>query len=226
MKKLLACLLVVVLAFSMTLLSVSAAIDSPQASGIVSNVQAIDKNDEVVSFELEKVDGKVKPDFQTELKELKEEKKDDSLKVVAQYDAKIVGEPEFPVVVTLNVLGVSASSKVYVMVKEKNVSLTSEKDQAPKVITLSNVYNLKATTLAANDGIKVFETTVENGKITFTLEKEIESLAIVVDKATAVNVEKENNTVSPQTSDNSVMVAIVAILSLGFTLLVYKKVKA
>ncbi len=228
MKKLLACLLVVILAFGMTVATVSAATASPEAEGIVSAVQATDKNKEVVSFELEKIDGKVTQEFQNELKDLKKESGDNTLKVVAQYEAEIIGKPAFPIDVTLNVLGVSASSKVYVIVKEKSdVALTAQKNEEPKVITLSNVYNVKATTLAAaNDNLKVFETKVENGKISFTLEKPIESLAIVADNVTATNVEKENNVVSPQTSDNTVMVAMIAILSLAFMGLVYNKVKA
>lgn len=226
MKKLLACLLVVILSFGMCLVTVSATTASPQANGIVSNIEATDSSNSNVNFNLKKIDGKVTTDFQTQLKALKTEKKDDSLKVVAQYGAEVIGNPKFPVKVTLSVLGVSSSSKVYVMVKEKNVTTTSDKDNEPKVITLSNVYDLKATTLAATSGIKVFETTVENGKISFTLERNIESLAIVTDKTTAANVEKENNVPSPQTGDNSAIVTMIAILSLAFTLLVYKKVKA
>lgn len=226
MKKLLACLLVVILSFGMCLGSVSAATASPHANGIVSNISAIDSDNSVVSFNIKKIDSKVPSDFQAELKELKTEKKDDSLKVVAQYGTEVIGNPKFPVKVTLNVLGVSSSSKVYVMVKEKAVTTTSVKDNESKVITLSNAYDLKATTLAASNEIKVFETTVEDGKITFTLERNIETLAIVADKATATNVEKANNVTSPQTGDNSVIVTMIAILSLAFTLLVYKKVKA
>ncbi len=197
MKKVLACLLVVVLAFCMTVISVSAATPSPETNGIVSGIKVTDKNDQTVSFKLNKIDGKVTQEFQTELKELKKETNDDTLKVVAQYDATVADNAEFPVSVTLDVLGVSASSKVYVMVKERN-----------------------------NGALKVFETTLQKGKITFTLDAPIESLAITTDKATAAQVEKENNVLSPQTSDASTFVIIAGVLSvlaLGF---VFKKVKA
>lgn len=195
MKKILTVLLALVLVFAMGTMAVSAATASPEVNGVISGTEIKDKGDKDVAMKFEKIDGKVTSEFQSELKDLKKESGDNNLKVVAQYDVKIEGTPEYPVKVTLDVLGVSAASKVYVMVQEGN-------------------------------NVKTIETTVVEGKITFTVENAIQKIAIVVDKTTATNVEKANNVLSPQTGDMSVMVAVMGVLALVAAGFVFKKVKA
>ena len=196
MKKTLAILLTLVLVFAMGTMAVSAATSaSPEVNGIISGTEIKDADSKDVSVEFVKIDGKVATEFQNELKDLKKESGDNNIKVVAQYEVKTEGTPKYPLTVTLDVLGVSASSKVYVMVKE-------------------------------GDNVKTIETTVVNGKITFTVENAIQKIAIVTDKATATNVEKENNVLSPQTGDASVMVAVMGVLAFVAAGFVFKKVKA
>jgi LPXTG-motif cell wall-anchored protein len=196
MKKTLAILLTLVLVFAMGTMAVSAATSaSPEVNGIISGTEIKDADSKDVSVEFVKIDGKVATEFQNELKDLKKESGDNNIKVVAQYEVKTEGTPKYPLTVTLDVLGVSASSKVYVMVKE-------------------------------GDSVKTIETTVVNGKITFTVENAIQKIAIVTDKATATNVEKENNVLSPQTGDASVMVAVMGVLAFVAAGFVFKKVKA
>jgi len=195
MKKLLAVLLAMVLVFAMGTMAVSAASASPEVNGIISGTEIKDADSKEVEIDFEKIDGKVTKDFQEGLKDLKKESGEDNLKVVAQYDVKTEGTPKYPVTVTLDVLGVSSSSKVYVMVQE-------------------------------GDNVKAIETTVVDGKITFTIEKAISRIAIVADKTTATNVEKANNVLSPQTGDNFVMVAVMGVMALVAAGFVFKKVNA
>lgn len=195
MKKILAVLLTMVLVLAMGTMAVSAADASPEVNGIISGTEIKDADSKDVEIDFEKIDGKVTTDFQEGLKDLKKESGDNNLKVVAQYDVKTEGTPKYPVSVTLDVLGVSDSSKVYVMVQE-------------------------------GSNVKAIETTVVNGKITFKVENAISKIAIVVDKATAANVEKENNVLSPQTGDFSVMVAVMGVLAAVAAGFVFKKVKA
>ncbi len=195
MKKTLVILLTLVLVFAMGTMAVSAATASPEVNGIISGTEIKDADSKDVVVEFVKIDGKVTTEFQNELKDLKKESGDNNIKVVAQYEVKVEGTPKYPLTVTLDVLGVSASSKVYVMVKEGN-------------------------------NVKTIETTVVNGKITFTVENAIQKIAIVTDKATATNVEKENNVLSPQTGDASVMVAVMGVLAFVAAGFVFKKVKA
>ena len=194
MKKILVLLLAVILAFGMMAVSVSA-VKSPEANGVVSGVNAEDSNGKVFTIKLKKIDGKVIKDFADALELLKKESGEDNIKIVAQYDVNIIGTPEYPVTITLDVLGISASSKVYVLVQEGSV-------------------------------IKALEAIVTDGKITFTIDSAIQKLAIVVDKDTAANVEKENNVLSPQTRDNSVAVAFVGVLVAVAAGFAFKKVKA
>lgn len=195
MKKILAVLLAMVLVFAMGTMAVSAASASPEVNGIISGTEIKDADSKEVEIDFEKIDGKVTKEFQEGLKDLKKESGEDNLKVVAQYDVKTEGTPKYPVTVTLDVLGVSSSSKVYVMVQE-------------------------------GDNVKAIETTVVNGKITFTIENAISKIAIVADKTTATNVEKANNVLSPQTGDNFVMVAVMGVMALVAAGFVFKKVRA
>ena len=196
MKKTLAILLTLVLVFVMGTMAVSAATTaSPEVNGIISGTEIKDSDNKDVVVSFEKIDGKVTKEFQEELKDLKKESGDNDVKVVAQYEVKIEGTPKYPLSVTLDVLGVSTSSKVYVMVKE-------------------------------GENVKTIETTVVNGKITFTIENAIQKIAIVTDKATATNVEKENNVLSPQTGDASLLVVVMGVLAAVAAGFVFKKVKA
>ena len=195
MKKILAVLLTLVLVFAMGTMAVCAATASPEVNGIISGTEIKDADGADVSIKFEKIDGKVTTEFQKELKDLKKESEDSNIKVVAQYEVKTEGTPKYPVTVTLDVLGVSTSSKVYVMVKE-------------------------------GSNVKTIETTVVNGKITFTIDNAIQKIAIVTDKATATNVEKENNVLSPQTGDASLLVVVMGVLAIVAAGFVFKKVKA
>lgn len=195
MKKILAVLLTLVLVFAMGTMAVCAATASPEVNGIISGTEIKDADGADASIKFEKIDGKVTTEFQKELKDLKKESEDSNIKVVAQYEVKTEGAPKYPVTVTLDVLGVSASSKVYVMVQE-------------------------------GSNVKTIETTVVNGKITFTIDNAIQKIAIVTDKATATNVEKENNVLSPQTGDASLLVVVMGVLAIVAAGFVFKKVKA
>lgn len=195
MKKILAVLLTLVLVFAMGTMAVCAATASPEVNGIISGTEIKDADGADASIKFEKIDGKVTTEFQKELKDLKKESEDSNIKVVAQYEVKTEGTPKYPVTVTLDVLGVSASSKVYVMVQE-------------------------------GSNVKTIETTVVNGKITFTIDNAIQKIAIVTDKATATNVEKENNVLSPQTGDASLLVVVMGVLAVVAAGFVFKKVKA
>lgn len=195
MKKILAVLLTLVLVFAMGTMAVCAATASPEVNGIISGTEIKDADGADASIKFEKIDGKVTTEFQKELKDLKKESEDSNIKVVAQYEVKTEGTPKYPVTVTLDVLGVSASSKVYVMVQE-------------------------------GSNVKTIETTVVNGKITFTIDNAIQKIAIVTDKATATNVEKENNVLSPQTGDASLLVVVMGVLAIVAAGFVFKKVKA
>lgn len=195
MKKILAVLLTLVLVFAIGTMAVSAATASPEVNGIISGTEIKDADSKDVAVDFEKIDGKVTTEFQNELKDLKKESGDNNVKVVAQYEVKVEGTPKYPLTVTLDVLGVSASSKVYVMVQE-------------------------------GSNVKTIETTVVNGKITFTIDNAIQKIAIVTDKATATNVEKENNVLSPQTGDASLLVVVMGVLAVVAAGFVFKKVKA
>ncbi len=193
MKKLLAFLLTLVLVASCGTMVAFAADDSPEAEGVISDSEAVDANGKEVDIEFEKIDGKVIKEFADELDNLKEETGNKDLKIVDQFNVDVKGSPKYPVDVTLKVLGVSKSSKVYVLVK------------------------------TSDGNIKSLEVIVKKGKISFSITENIKKLAIVVDKKTAQNVEEENNIKSPQTADYSVAMVIVAVLGLFATALVFKK---
>lgn len=195
MKKLSAFLLAVILLFGTVGVTAFAATKSPETNGVISGSDAQDKNDNKVSITFEEIDGKVVKEFQNGLDTLKEESGENNLQVVAQYDVNIEGTPQYPVTVSLDVLGVSTTSKVYVLVKE-------------------------------GGNIKAIETTVSDSKVTFSIDSKITRIAIVVDKQTATNVEKENNVLSPKTSDVSLAVAFMGVLAAMAAVVVYKKVKA
>lgn len=193
MKKVLAFLLTAVLVISASV-CVAFAAPSAEAQGVISAVSAVDANEQAAVFRVRKIDGKVNSNFYNTLTGLKDETKNDTLKIVGHYTVEVEGESKYPLNVTFDVLGISASSDVYVL--------------------LQNGSEVVAVT-----------PTVKDGKVTFKLEKAVEKIAIVVDGKTATTVEKENNVLSPQTSDN--MVYVVMVLTVAVALLfVSKKIKA
>lgn len=123
MKKVLAFLLTVVLVVSAGV-CVAFAAPSAEAQGIISGITATDAAKEDVAITVEKIDGKVNNAFEEELEDLKKDEKDDTLKVVGHYELVVDGDPEYPVSVTLDVLGIDDGSKVFVMV-EKDGSVTT-----------------------------------------------------------------------------------------------------
>ena len=233
MKKLSAILLTLILVLALGTMAVSAEkADSPEVKGVVSSIEVKDKKGEKVSLEILPIDGKVTTNFQSALKDLKKEANDNTLKVVGQYDVKTIGNPEFPVTVTLGVLGISNNSKAYIMIEEGTVQPTAaaldSKVMALNAVNaraLSAVQNLAVNTINTA-GVKVLETTVVDGKVTFTLEKQVKKFSIVVDGTTAQNVEKENSITSPQTGSNTVAVAVTVIFALVAAAFAFKKVRA
>ena len=233
MKKLSAILLTLILVLALGTMAVSAEkANSPEVKGVVSSIEAKDKAGNIVSLEIVPIDGKVTTNFQSALKDLKKETNDNTLKVVGQYDVKKIGNPEFPVTVTLNVLGISEKSKVYIMIEEGTVQPTAAAVDS-KVMSLSAV-NARALSavqnLAVNTintaGVKVLETTVVDSKVTFTLEKQVKRFSIVVDGTTAQNVEKENSITSPQTGNNTAAIAVTVVFALVAAAFAFKKVRA
>ena len=233
MKKLSAILLTLILILALGTMAVSAEkADSPEVKGVVSSIEVKDKKGEKVSLEILPIDGKVTTNFQSALKDLKKEANDNTLKVVGQYDVKTLGNPEFPVNVTLGVLGISNNSKAYIMIEEGTVQPTAaaldSKVMALNAVNaraLSAVQNLAVNTINTA-GVKVLETTVVDGKVTFTLEKQVKKFSIVVDGTTAQNVEKENSITSPQTGSNTAAVAVTVIFALVAAAFAFKKVRA
>lgn len=194
MKKFLAILLMAVLVASASICSVFAA-PSAEAQGVISGITATDDNQKEVGISLQKIDGKVNTYFYNTLKGLRSETKNKTLKVVGHYDVTIEGNPEYPLSVVLNVLGISKSSEVYVLLQT-----------GKEVISVTP--------------------TVKNGKITFELEDEVDKIAIVTDSKTAMVIEKENNVLSPKTSDISFYFTIAIVVSALTMVFVSKKIKA
>lgn len=233
MKKLSAILLTLILVLALGTMAVSAEkADSPEVKGVVSSIEVKDKKGEKVSLEILPIDGKVTTNFQSALKDLKKEANDNTLKVVGQYDVKTLGNPEFPVNVTLGVLGISNNSKAYIMIEEGTAQPTAaavdSKVMALNAVNaraLSAVQNLAVNTINTA-GVKVLETTVVDGKVTFTLEKQVKKFSIVVDGTTAQNVEKENSITSPQTGNNTAAIAVTVIFALAAAAFAFKKVRA
>ncbi len=117
MKKVLAFLLTAVLVVSASV-CVAFAAPSVEAEGIISGITATDSNKDEVEIIVDKIDGKVEKPFYEALKGLKSETKDKTLKIVGQYNVDIKGNPEYPVNVILDVLGISKSSKVFVLLQK------------------------------------------------------------------------------------------------------------
>ena len=125
MKKVLAFLLTVVLVVSASV-CVAFAASSPEAQGVISGVTAIDANNQEAKVGFEKIDGKVNKNFYNTLQGLKDEEKDSTLKVVGHFEVEVDGKPEYPLTVTLDVLGISKSSKVFVMLQKGKETVVVE----------------------------------------------------------------------------------------------------
>ncbi|MBE6776857.1 MAG: hypothetical protein E7542_01925 [Ruminococcaceae bacterium] len=125
MKKVLAFLLTVVLVVSASV-CVAFAASSPEAQGVISGVTATDANDKEALIKFEKIDGKVNKNFYNTLQGLKDEEKDSTLKVVGHFEVEVDGKPEYPLTVTLDVLGISKSSKVFVMLQKGKETVAVE----------------------------------------------------------------------------------------------------
>lgn len=125
MKKVLAFLLTVVLVVSASV-CVAFAASSPEAQGVISGVTAIDANNQEAKVSFEKIDGKVNKNFYETLQGLKDEEKDSTLKVVGHFEVEVEGKPEYPLTVTLDVLGISKSSKVFVMLQKGKETVAVE----------------------------------------------------------------------------------------------------
>ncbi len=125
MKKIAVFLLTMVLVLSLGLSVVSAA-PSPEAQGVVSGIAATDADEKEADVSLKVINGKVDKSFQNTLKGIKDETSDKTLKIVGHYELEVNGTPKYPISVSLNVLGISASSKAYVLVQKGSevVSIT------------------------------------------------------------------------------------------------------
>ncbi len=194
MKKILAFLLTVVLVMSASV-CVAFAAPSAEAQGVISGIAATDSNEKEVAVEVEKIDGKVNKHFYNTLTGLKSETKNKTLKVVGHYTVNVDGNPEYPLSIVLDVLGISASSKVFVLLQK-----------GKEVVSVTP--------------------TVKDGKVSFELEEEVDNLALVVDGKTATKVEKENDVLSPQTSDITTYAVVMMLMALVAVAFVTKKVKA
>lgn len=161
MKKVLAFLLTAVLVVSASV-CVAFAAPSAEAQGIISGIVALDAEKEEVSIKVEKIDAKVEKDFSDVLNTLKKDENDTSLKVVGQYDLEVDGNPEYPLTVTVDVLGISNSSSVYVMVEQNGeiVTVTPEVKDGKIVFQLKD----KADKIAiVTDGKTATNVEKENG---------------------------------------------------------------
>ena len=116
MKKVLAILLMVVLVAAMGITAYAA--PSAEAQGVISGVTAVDGDDNEVNFAVDKIDGKVSKDFQDTVADLKTEKGDKSLKVVGHYNVEVDEDANYPLSVSVNVLGVSKNSSVYILAQK------------------------------------------------------------------------------------------------------------
>ncbi|MBQ4120227.1 MAG: hypothetical protein IJD45_07565 [Clostridia bacterium] len=155
MKKILALLLTVVLVAVMGVTVYAA--PSAEAQGVISGMTVVDSNDDDVSFALKKIDGKVNKYFYNTLTELKTEKGDKSLKVVGHYDVEVEGEPEYPLTVTLKVLGISKTSSVYILAQKGKgvVVITPEIDGNKLTFTVDEEFEKLAVVTDGKTADKV-----------------------------------------------------------------------
>ena len=104
MKKIISILAVFILVLGCAVMPVSAEI-SPEIDDVISQIEGTDANGEKVDIDfirLDEIDEDLKPSSKED-------------KIIAQYEVKIEGNPEYPITVTLKVDGVKKGSKVYIL---------------------------------------------------------------------------------------------------------------
>ena len=69
---------------------------------------------------------KINKNFYETLQGLKDEEKVSTLKVVGHFEVEVEGKPEYPLTVTLDVLGISKASKVFVMLQKGKETVVVE----------------------------------------------------------------------------------------------------
>ena len=157
MKKVLALTLMVVLfaAIGVTVF----ATPSSEAQGIVSGIIVIDGDDAEVSFVVNKIDGKVNKHFQESLTELKNKEDEKSLKVVGHYDIELDDDAQYPLTVTLNVLGISDNSSVYILAQngDEVVVITPEIKDGKLVFPVDEKFEKFAVVTDGQTATKVEE---------------------------------------------------------------------
>jgi hypothetical protein len=96
---------------------------------------SVDKNGQEGCIILEKIDENIGKDFYDVIEDLKEQTGDDTLKGVDHYDIIVIGKPEFDVNVSLDVLGITSSSKVFILLeKDGKVTVVEPTIKDGKVI--------------------------------------------------------------------------------------------
>ena len=119
MKKILAIILTAVLFVTVSATSVFA-LPSPEAEGVVAGITSVDKNGEENCIILEKIDDKVSNEVEDVIEDLKKEEKDETLKPVDHYEIIVIGKPKFEVTVTLDIVGITSTSKVIILLENED----------------------------------------------------------------------------------------------------------
>ena len=172
MKKILAILLAALVLVSICSTAVFAAKKpSREPNGIVSEVFP----DCII---LEKIDEQINKVIKDVIEELKKDEKDDSLRPVDWYDIIVIGNPKFDVEVTLGVLGVKPSSKVYILLEnEDGVKVIIPKVEKGKIIfDLPKGFDRLAIVM---DGKSALQVEKENG-ITSPQTGDVTTYAVVL----------------------------------------------
>lgn len=116
MKKTLAILLTVVMAFTCLSTFASAATDSPEAKGVIASATAKDKDNKEVKITISPAKSTV--DFSSSLAILKTDANKNDLKVVDQREVTAPAGTVFPITITFNVIGVTSNSVAYFLHKK------------------------------------------------------------------------------------------------------------
>ena len=171
MKKVLAILLAMLVIVSIGSTAVFAAKPSREPNGIVSEVFP----DCII---LEKIDEQINKVIKDVIEELKKEEDDDTLKPVDWYDIIVIGNPKFDVEVTLGVLGVKPSSKVYILLENKEtVEVIRPKVENGKIIfDLPKGFDRLAIVM---DGKSALQVETENG-VTSPQTGDVATYAVVI----------------------------------------------
>ena len=194
MKKVLAFLLTAILA--VTALTAAAAPSPEKLSGVIISVSAKDNAGKMVSVKINSPKAEISA-FDNAFTELKKEAGSD-IKTVDHKQIVVEGDASeaAPVTVELSVPGVKASSKAYVLIKN----------------SAGNIVKLAATVAEGKVTIKL----TESGEFDFVLVTDAQTVASITE-AQATTEGSEEETKSPQTSDNAtpVMVALFAAAALA-----------